>query len=271
MSQFGIIELTRQRMRPSLKRSIYFDCPHCKGGGLVKTAESMSLDVMRRLAIAAYDPKVARIEMTVGSEVGVYVLNKKRAELTALEADSGRRIIVKQDATLGIDETKLKLLDVRDGFVYLEELGMDPNEAREDETRRIQPAARRDRRGGRVGGRPLPQSRGQSARGHDEEGDELDQAEDAIDQRDDEFDAPVTPNVVPIKVRAIPKVPLGKVIGTLLTDEEDLFDEHESSVIEVDEPNEPLGDGPQEFEEDRAPRPRIRPRPKFWRRPQRTP
>src|SRR6185295_10319797 len=33
MSQFGIIEMTRQRMRPSLKRSIYFDCPHCKGAG----------------------------------------------------------------------------------------------------------------------------------------------------------------------------------------------------------------------------------------------
>ena len=108
MSQFGIIELTRQRMRPSLKRSIYFDCPHCKGGGLVKTAESMSLDVMRRLAIAAYDPKVARIEMTVGSEVGVYVLNKKRAELTALESDSGRRIIVRQgrDARDRRDEIK---------------------------------------------------------------------------------------------------------------------------------------------------------------------
>ena len=56
MSQFGIIEMTRQRMRPSLKRSIYFDCPHCKGAGLVKTPESMSLDVMRRLAIAAQRP-----------------------------------------------------------------------------------------------------------------------------------------------------------------------------------------------------------------------
>ncbi len=51
MSQFGIIEITRQRMRPSLKRSIYSDCPHCKGAGLVKTPESLSLDVMRKLAI----------------------------------------------------------------------------------------------------------------------------------------------------------------------------------------------------------------------------
>jgi ribonuclease E len=69
MSQFGIIEITRQRMRPSLKRSIYFDCPHCKGAGLVKTPESMSLDVMRRLAVAINDERVRRVELAVCAEV----------------------------------------------------------------------------------------------------------------------------------------------------------------------------------------------------------
>ena len=73
----------------------------------------------------------------------------------------------------------------------------------------------------------------------------MDHAEDTLDQRDDDLDAPITPLAAPIKVRAIPKVPLGKVVGTLLTDEDEVLDEHESSVIEVDEPNEPLGDGPQ--------------------------
>src|SRR6476620_3673387 len=77
MSQFGIIEMTRQRMRPSFKRSVYFDCPHCKGTGLVKTPESMSLDVMRKLAIALNDLKVARAELSVCPDVGFYLLNKK--------------------------------------------------------------------------------------------------------------------------------------------------------------------------------------------------
>src|SRR5205807_2389307 len=72
MSQFGIIEMTRQRMRPSLKRSIYFDCPHCHGSGLVKTPESMSLDVMRRLAIATNDQRISRVELAVCPEVGFY-------------------------------------------------------------------------------------------------------------------------------------------------------------------------------------------------------
>src|SRR3982750_3849644 len=82
MSQFGIIEMTRQRMRPSLKRSIYFDCPHCKGTGLVKTPESMSLDVMRRLGIAVHDQRVVRVGLSVCPEVSFYLLNKKRSSLS---------------------------------------------------------------------------------------------------------------------------------------------------------------------------------------------
>src|SRR5260370_34846416 len=85
MSQFGIIEMTRQRMRPSLKRSIYFDCPHCKGAALVKTPESMALDVMRRLAIAANDQRVSRVELAVCPEVGFYLQSKKRASIAGLE------------------------------------------------------------------------------------------------------------------------------------------------------------------------------------------
>ena len=49
ISPFGLIEMTRQRIRPSLRRSVYEDCPCCSGVGSVKTAESLSIDVMRML------------------------------------------------------------------------------------------------------------------------------------------------------------------------------------------------------------------------------
>src|SRR5437016_2425181 len=107
MSQFGIIEMTRQRMRPSLKRSIYFDCPHCKGAGLVKTPESMSLDVMRKLAIAAHHDKVARIELSVCPDISFYLLNKKRATLTRLELETNKRIVVRHEQGLALDEVKM--------------------------------------------------------------------------------------------------------------------------------------------------------------------
>src|SRR5437588_8985602 len=95
MSQFGIIEMTRQRMRPSLKRSVYFDCPHCKGAGLVKTPESMSLDVMRRLAMAMNDLRVQRVELAVCNDVAYYLQNKKRQQSAKMEADSGKRLMVR--------------------------------------------------------------------------------------------------------------------------------------------------------------------------------
>src|SRR3954471_22361576 len=114
MSQFGIIEMTRQRMRPSLKRSIYFDCPHCKGAGLVKTPESMSLDVMRRLAIAASDLKVARIELAVCPDVAFYLLNKKRRSIGRLEEEFKKRVVIRQEQSLALDEMKLELYDTRE-------------------------------------------------------------------------------------------------------------------------------------------------------------
>src|SRR2546430_185589 len=100
MSQFGIIEMTRQRMRPSLKRSIYFDCPHCKGAGLVKTPESMCLDVMRKLAIALNDLKVVRAELSVCPDNAFYLLNKKRAALTALEERAQKKILIRSEPSL---------------------------------------------------------------------------------------------------------------------------------------------------------------------------
>src|SRR4051812_5449573 len=122
MSQFGIIEMTRQRMRPSFKRSVYFDCPHCKGAGLVKTPESMSLDVMRRGAIAIKDLKGHRVELTINSEVNFYLQNKKRRQIAELEDKYKKKVVVRSDAHMGLDEMKLELYDLRDGLVFLTEL-----------------------------------------------------------------------------------------------------------------------------------------------------
>src|SRR6187401_2643076 len=52
-SPFGLIEMTRQRIRPSIKRSVYKECPSCAGSGLVKSAESMALEVVRKLIMCA--------------------------------------------------------------------------------------------------------------------------------------------------------------------------------------------------------------------------
>src|SRR5205814_2212447 len=85
ISMFGIIEMTRQRIRPSLKKSISQECPHCGGTGHVKSPESMSLDVMRMLQLAAHREGIDRIEVRVNADVANYLLNRKRREIAALE------------------------------------------------------------------------------------------------------------------------------------------------------------------------------------------
>ncbi|HIA18156.1 MAG TPA: Rne/Rng family ribonuclease [Planctomycetes bacterium] len=84
-SPFGLIEMTRQRIRPSLKRSVYEDCPCCSGRGVVKTAESMSIEVVRILMLASQHEEVATVTLKVHEDVAAYLNNRKRKEIIGLE------------------------------------------------------------------------------------------------------------------------------------------------------------------------------------------
>lgn len=159
MSQFGIIEMTRQRMRPSLRKAIYHDCHSCAGQGMVKTPESMALDVMRKLRIALNDAAVIRATLTVHPEVATYLQNRKRYEIAKLEQVTDKTVAIAADADMSTDETKFELYDSRDGFIYIAELGMAlptshgqqrrdsaPERGRRDEKRREPAKAKHDRR-----------------------------------------------------------------------------------------------------------------------------
>jgi ribonuclease E len=87
-SPFGLIEMTRQRIRPSLKRSVYKDCPGCSGSGVVKTAESMAIEVVRLLILATQHEDVAKVTITVADDVATYLNNRKRRELSRLEDEN---------------------------------------------------------------------------------------------------------------------------------------------------------------------------------------
>jgi ribonuclease E len=91
-SPFGLIEMTRQRIRPSLKRSVFRDCPACHGTGVIKTPETMSIEVVRMLLLAAQRPDISRVTITVAEDVAEFVNNRKRRELTRLE-DQGKMVV----------------------------------------------------------------------------------------------------------------------------------------------------------------------------------
>jgi len=97
MSAFGLIELTRQRMRPSLQRSTYLKCPHCGGSGVIKSFESHSIEIMRLLFLAAARDDIKRIELSVSLEVEGFLQNQKRAIITQLEAERDKQVIINAD------------------------------------------------------------------------------------------------------------------------------------------------------------------------------
>ncbi|MBC8355410.1 MAG: Rne/Rng family ribonuclease [Planctomycetes bacterium] len=91
-SPFGLIEMTRQRIRPSLKRSVYSDCPCCNGRAVVKTSESMSIEVIRMLMLASQQPNISRVAVRVNDEVASYLNNRKRKEIHQLEDEGGMAV-----------------------------------------------------------------------------------------------------------------------------------------------------------------------------------
>jgi ribonuclease E len=110
-SPFGLIEMTRQRIRPSIKRSVYKECPSCGGTGLVKSAESMAIDVVRKLLTRSHSNQVARISVTVEEEVASYLNNKKRRELVALEQENNVEVQVISGEGLSPEYLKIDCVD----------------------------------------------------------------------------------------------------------------------------------------------------------------
>jgi len=117
MSMFGIIEMTRQRTRPSIKRSIYQDCPHCVGSGLVKNPESMTLDIMRLLRLAVHHNQVAKVVVRVHPEVAFQLQNRKRGTLYNLCKETSRKVVIRDDNNIGLDQYVFECYDRRGGSI----------------------------------------------------------------------------------------------------------------------------------------------------------
>jgi ribonuclease E len=119
MSAFGLIEMTRQRIRPSLKRSIYEDCHHCGGAGVVKTAESMAIDVMRLVALATHRQEIRRIVISVHPTVASYLSNRKRKEITRCETECNMTIQIGFEEHAPAERLKIECYDANGNEVRL--------------------------------------------------------------------------------------------------------------------------------------------------------
>ncbi|HIC82304.1 MAG TPA: Rne/Rng family ribonuclease, partial [Kiloniellaceae bacterium] len=113
ISPFGLLEMSRQRLRPSLFESSTEICPHCGGTGRVRTVESLALQVLRRLEEEGLRENDATIVVTLPSRVALYIFNHKRSHLMAIEQRHDFRITLEPDDHLTNDAFVIE----RDGVV----------------------------------------------------------------------------------------------------------------------------------------------------------
>ncbi|HEX9871797.1 MAG TPA: Rne/Rng family ribonuclease [Candidatus Tectomicrobia bacterium] len=100
ISKFGLLEVSRQRLKPALQDETSLPCPHCRGQGLIRSKESLGLTVLRKIQAAAVKGNLMVAKAKVPLEAANYLLNEKRDRLLKLEQEYGIRLHVEGDATL---------------------------------------------------------------------------------------------------------------------------------------------------------------------------
>ncbi len=119
-STFGLVEMTRQRIRPSLKRSVYHECPTCDGSGVVKTPESMAIYLVRLLLFTVQKQDVSNVVITVMDDVATYLNNKKRREISLLEEKSNISVQIIGNKNFMPEEVEISCSDAQGQLVPVE-------------------------------------------------------------------------------------------------------------------------------------------------------
>ncbi|HUJ98989.1 MAG TPA: ribonuclease E/G [Stellaceae bacterium] len=100
ISPFGLLEMSRQRLRPSLLEASTQPCPHCNGTGHIRSTESTALHVLRAIEEEGMRRRSAEISVAVPAAVALYILNHKRETLVQAEKRYGFRVAIGSDDTL---------------------------------------------------------------------------------------------------------------------------------------------------------------------------
>ena len=100
ISPFGLMEMSRQRLRPSLMETAFHTCPHCQGTGVVRSIESTAIHMLRVIEEEGVRRRSSEVTLTVPTPVALYILNNKRAMLTAIESRYDFRVSIEGDDSL---------------------------------------------------------------------------------------------------------------------------------------------------------------------------
>ncbi len=218
ISSFGLLELSRQRLNPSLTEAQFEACKHCAGRGVVRNRESTSIMLIRALEHEGIKGRAGQVMVYVAAEVALYILNYKRAYLDDIERRYGFSVVIRTDETLGADGFRLEVTKPAEGGAQPQqgerrheravrnddqdddqdealesgdESGDDQNEDREsrgDQNREGRGDGEGRRRRGRRGGRGRNRNRNRDDRpseaGHENDGEEKEFSESGQNEDD---------------------------------------------------------------------------------------
>ncbi len=155
ISSFGLLELSRQRLNPSLTEAQFDKCPHCEGSGTVKTLDFAAITAIRALEEEGIKGIVAELSLNVPNDVAVYMLNHKRQMLADIEKRYGFRVHVRIDEELKPSEFRMDTIAQHEGKQHQEPQKSQPQQQKQsdNEDGDNQQKPKRSRRRGRRGGR----------------------------------------------------------------------------------------------------------------------
>lgn len=204
ISAFGLMEMSRQRLRTGVLEASTRQCPHCEGTGLVRTASSAGLSALRLIEDEAARGRGSHITLRASQEAAFYVLNNKRADIAEIEERYGVRVEILSDGELEGARMSVEASGPPPAYAprfapVVEEVEEDypediEDEADEEEAEAAEPRARRERDDADgEGGRKRRRRRGRRGRGRDEgeaaEGDDAQADRDESEGSDDGQDA----------------------------------------------------------------------------------
>ena len=108
ISRFGLLEMSRQRLKPSLGESTQIVCPRCTGQGTIRTVESLSLSLVRIIEEEALKAGTARVDIQVPVDVATYILNEKRQVILDTERQTGVHVLIVANPTLETPQYKVE-------------------------------------------------------------------------------------------------------------------------------------------------------------------
>ena len=110
ISPFGMMEITRQRVGPGLKRTVFMQCPHCKGAGWSRTVQSKALSVLREARALVNLKGYSMLQVFVAPAVADYLVNYKRRAVLEVEDAVGKTIVFRPEQSYPIDMVHYRFL-----------------------------------------------------------------------------------------------------------------------------------------------------------------